>query len=110
MSMPHPSRSTYCVGSPSFQPEAAANDDTKKRQVLELLATNDLYNASRVLFGLPQNDEYVYHATASVKLDEVQHVVNLGAINSLHAWYKSDDGSQVRFARDPNASLSQAAN
>jgi hypothetical protein len=96
--MSHTSKSTYCVGSPSFQPGVAANDDTKKHKFLGLLAKNDLSNASRVLFGLPQNDEYVYHATASVKLDEVQHVVNLGDVNGLHAWYKSDDGSQVRFA------------
>lgn len=90
----------YCVGSPSFRPDTASNDASIKQQVQEHLTNDDLYNASRALLGLSQNDDYVYHATASVRLAEVQHIVSLGAVNGLHAWYKNEDGSAVSRCRE----------
>ncbi|KAH7019188.1 hypothetical protein EDB80DRAFT_191974 [Ilyonectria destructans] len=88
---------TYCVGSPSFQPDDLIQDVDRQKQALDLLTQNDLYNASRVLLQLPERDLYTYHAITSVKLAEVQAVVNLGGANGLHAWYRNED----RSPRDP---------
>ncbi|KAK5991009.1 hypothetical protein PT974_09284 [Cladobotryum mycophilum] len=82
-----------CVGSPAFNPDELIQDAPRLKQTRELLAKNDLYNASRVLLGLPDKDIYTYHAMTSVKLAEVQHVVSLGAVNGLHTWYRNEDGS-----------------
>ncbi|EHK47386.1 uncharacterized protein TrAtP1_012520 [Trichoderma atroviride] len=86
-----------CVGSPSFAPDEVIQDGPRLKQARELLAANDLYNASRVLLSLPERDTFTYHAMTSVKLAEVQHVVGLGGINGLHAWYRGEDGTP----RDP---------
>lgn len=85
----------YCVGSREFNPLAVCGDELLHVHVGELLHKDDLYQASRLLFKLPDNDDYVYHATASVRLAEVQHIVQLGGINGLHTWYQTEDGSQV---------------
>lgn len=85
-----------CVGSPAFRPDEAIKDTARLKQAQELLAKNDLYNASRVLFSLPDPDGYTYHAMTSVKLAEVQRVVDMGGVNGLHTWYRHEDGSPVR--------------
>ncbi|KAJ3516392.1 hypothetical protein NM208_g14848 [Fusarium decemcellulare] len=72
-------------------------DTDRQKQALDLLAHDDLYNASRVLLQLPEQDLYTYHAITSVKLAQVQHVVGLGGVNGLHSWYRNEDGSP----RDP---------
>ena len=46
-------------------------------------------------FNLKPTDNYVYHATASVTLDQVQAAVNAGREHGLHAWYTSETGEQV---------------
>lgn len=93
--MSRTSNAPRCVGNPSFRPEEAVKDTVRHQQARDLLANNDLYEASRVLLGLPERDTYTYHATASVKLAEVQSVVDMGRVNSLHAWYRDEDGSPV---------------
>lgn len=91
-------RTTYCVGSPTFRPDDLAQDKARQDLVRERLASNDLYNASRALFGLSERDDYTYHAMTSVKLAEAQRVVDLKGINGLHAWYRAEDGLPVRMA------------
>lgn len=76
-----------------------AGDDTLHTQIDELLKNDDLLGASRMLFKLPNDDDYIYHATASVSLAQVQHIVQLGGINGLHNWYKSTDGTPVSLPR-----------
>ncbi|OTA01434.1 hypothetical protein A9Z42_0017480 [Trichoderma parareesei] len=85
-----------CAGSPSFAPDEVIQDLPRLQQARELLAANDLYNASRVLLGLPERDTFTYHAMTSVTLAQVQHVVELGGVNGLHAWYRDEDGTAVR--------------
>ncbi|KAM0307501.1 hypothetical protein HYE67_000827 [Fusarium culmorum] len=87
----------HCVGNPAFKPDDAIEDIDRQKEAVDYLLKNDLYNASRVLFQLPDPDPYTYHAITSVKLAQVQSVVNLGGSNGLHAWYRGDDGSP----RDP---------
>ncbi|KAG5984480.1 hypothetical protein E4U55_004603 [Claviceps digitariae] len=82
-----------CVGSASFQPETLIADDDKLQQAQSLLTKDDLFEASRLLFGLPERDAYTYHAMTAVRLAEVQRVVNLGGVNGLHSWYRAEDGS-----------------
>lgn len=86
----------HCVGNPAFKPDGAIEDIDRQKEAVDYLLKNDLYNASRVLFQLPDPDPYTYHAITSVKLAQVQSVVNLGGSNGLHAWYRDDDGSPVR--------------
>lgn len=86
-----------CVGNPSFRPEDIAKNQDRLKQARDLLCKNDLHQASRMLLGLPEPDVYTYHAIASVKLAEAQHVVDRGGDNGLHGWYKAEDGSTVRF-------------
>lgn len=94
--MSRPSRvPARCVGNPVFQPEAIVKDDDRLKEARDLLAQNDLYQASRVLLGLPERDVYTYHAVASVRLGEVQFVVNKGGENGLHDWYRNEDRSAV---------------
>lgn len=93
--MAHSTKFSHCVGNPSFQPSELISDAQRQRKAAELLDKDDLYNASRVLFGLPEPDKYTYHAMTSVKLAQVQHVVGLGAANGLHSWYRREDGTPV---------------
>lgn len=87
---------THCVGNPSFDPDEAISDAERQKRAVDLLAgSDDLYGASRVLFGLPDPDTYTYHAMTSVKLDEVQRIIGLGGVNGLHAWYRAEDRSPV---------------
>jgi hypothetical protein len=89
------SKFVYCVGSPTFKPDEAIEDIDGQKEAVGHLLKNDLYSASRVLFQLPHPDPYTYHAITSVKLAQVQSVVNLGGANGLHAWYRNEDGSPV---------------
>ncbi|OAR02796.1 hypothetical protein LLEC1_00196 [Akanthomyces lecanii] len=91
--MPPAAKHSYCAGSAGFEPSAVAGDDTMQTQIDELLKNDDLLGASRVLFKLPNGDDYTYHANASVTLAQAQHIVQLGGINGLHSWYKSTDGT-----------------
>ena len=51
-------------------------------------------------FNLPHDDSYVYHATASVTLSQVQEAINHGGKSGLHAWYLNDEGKPVRRSRE----------
>lgn len=76
-----------CVGSPQFDPNSRVKDAKARTSALAALEQNDLTAAIRGWFQLPASDSYTYHAMTSVTLAQVQHVVSLGAANSLHAWY-----------------------
>lgn len=89
------SKRPLCVGSPSFQPDEAIEDAVRQKQAVDHLVQNDLYNASRALLNIAERDSYTYHATTSVQLAQVQHVVSLGGVNGLHTWYRGEDGSPV---------------
>lgn len=46
-------------------------------------------------FNLPKDDNYVYHAIASVTLAQVQAAIDHGAESGLHAWYLDSEGRPV---------------
>ncbi len=81
------------VGSSTFIPDRFL----EKWAVGEFSApqANDLESAIKKVFGLNDNDQYVYHATASVTLGQVQFVINQADKHGLHAWYRDDAGQQV---------------
>jgi hypothetical protein len=56
---------------------------------------NDLRSAINKAFNLQPTDDYIYHATASVTLAQVQVAIDSGDRNGLHAWYRNDNGEQV---------------
>ena len=93
--MPGTRKYVYCVGSDGFHPENLAQDKELQDQVNQALLRNDLLGASRILLHLPAHDDYTYHAVTSVKLAQVQHAVDLGGVNGLHAWYRNEDDSFV---------------
>ncbi|KAI5464564.1 hypothetical protein BGZ63DRAFT_481895 [Mariannaea sp. PMI_226] len=94
--MTRPTRFTYCVDSPSFNPNELIRDADRQKLALNwLIKERDLYNASRVLLQLPEKDMYTYHAIASVKLSQVQGVMRLGGVNGLHAWYHDEDRKPI---------------
>lgn len=97
--MSRTAKNPHCVGNPAFKPDQVIRDTVRLKEAQELLTKNDLYNASRVLLDLPEQDTYTYHAMTSVKLAQVQHVVSLGGINGLHTWYRNEDGSPVSSYR-----------
>ncbi|KAK1781082.1 hypothetical protein QBC45DRAFT_322101 [Copromyces sp. CBS 386.78] len=89
----------YCLGSLTFVPSEAVKDEETHKQVLQRLAeTNDLATAIRTWFHLaddvnvPEADEYVYHAIASVKLSQVQRAVDVGGAKGMHGWYRLEGG------------------
>ena len=56
---------------------------------------NGLRTSILSTFHLAPSDDYVYHATASVTLAQVQMAINHGGESGLHAWYIDDEGKQV---------------
>jgi hypothetical protein len=84
------------VKSTSFIP--ALFFDTWAGRSLEILPQDsDLQTSIIQAFGLKDSDDYVYHATASVTLAQVQYALNCGAGENgvLHAWYRDFEGKQV---------------
>ncbi|KAL9064450.1 MAG: hypothetical protein Q9157_007828, partial [Trypethelium eluteriae] len=76
------------VGSSSFDPDAFL--EAWKIGRIGPPKDNDLRTAITEAFGLKENDDYVYHAIASVTLAQVQQAINAGGANGLHAWYRDE--------------------
>ena len=56
----------------------------------------DMRSSITTAFNLSNNDQYVYHAIASVTLAQVQEAINNGGKHGLHAWYLDNEGNVVR--------------
>lgn len=82
-----PSPPAFTVGSKAFQPSHLFEDNTLLDSVHSHLNKNDFRSAIVTAFGLQDNDDYIYHATASVTLAQVQVAINAGAAHGLHDWY-----------------------
>jgi hypothetical protein len=61
---------------------------------------NDLRSAINTTFNLLPTDDYVYHATASLSLAQVQVAIDHGNKNGLLAWYREENGEQVWSLQD----------
>jgi hypothetical protein len=86
-----------CVGSPAFDPNQRVHDAAALDEALAHLQKDEFSDAIASWFKLPTDDKYVYHAIASVLLGQVQDLVNRGAANNLHAWYRDETGQAVSF-------------
>lgn len=75
------------IGSKAFHPEALFEDEALLDEARSHLLRNDLKTAVITAFRLPKEDEYVYHATASVTLSQVQTAIHAGPSHGLHDWY-----------------------
>ena len=88
---PTKSLKSHTTGAAHFDP-----DDFFKRwgdESKSLLPNGkDLQSSITAAFSLPQNDNYVYHAIASVTLAQVQVAINQGREHGLHAWYPNSTG------------------
>ena len=81
------------IGSKTFSPD----DFLEKwsRGDIEAPQNNDLQRAVNQGWQLKKDDDYVYHAVASVTLAQVQHAIGFGGQHGMHAWYSDDSGSQI---------------
>ena len=82
-------------GASHFEPDALFEAWGKDRKSLP--DNDDLKSSIISTFNLPHNDGYVYHATASVTLSQVQEAIDHGSEAGLHAWYLDDEGKPVRY-------------
>ncbi|KAI9710823.1 MAG: hypothetical protein M1828_002021 [Chrysothrix sp. TS-e1954] len=69
--------------------------DNWRSEDSSLAQDDDLQAAIEKTFKLKINDGYVYHASASVTLPQVQAAINCGGQNGLHAWYLHEGGAQI---------------
>ena len=90
--MPPQPKAPFTVGTPSFDPDKffEAWDSAKSIPV-----DKDLRGAIIRAFKLKDNDDYVYHAIASVTLSQVQNALNAGRKGRLCAWYRDEQGEEV---------------
>jgi len=80
-------------GASSFEPDALFEAWANGQRTLP--ENNDLRSSIISTFKLPQNDNYVYHASASVTLAQVQAAINHGGGSGLRAWYLDAEGNPV---------------
>jgi hypothetical protein len=89
--MPSARARPHTVGASSFDPDAFF----EKRDEAIVPYNNHLQACIKRAFKLKPNDDYVYHAIASVTLEQVQIAINHGSANGMHAWYRDEKGEQV---------------
>lgn len=78
----------HCVGNPNFDPSKAFADIENHEKALKALNEDDDFDkAIRTWFGIPDGDEYVYHAAASVTLRQAQRAVEVAREKGLCLWY-----------------------
>ncbi|KAF2456279.1 hypothetical protein BDY21DRAFT_415907 [Lineolata rhizophorae] len=97
-------RPPFTLRSAAFSPDAFF-DNWNPRRALPAEETDDAadnaggrndFRAAVVrAFNLKPDDDYVYHATASVTLAQVQQALNAGRKGGLHAWYRDQDGNEI---------------
>ncbi|KAK0628561.1 hypothetical protein B0T17DRAFT_588642 [Bombardia bombarda] len=85
----------YCVDSLGFIPELAIKDTATHEKALQAVLENDFEAAIKTWFAIPEDDRFQYMANISVQLKQVQHIINLGVANGLHAWYWSQAGDLI---------------
>jgi hypothetical protein len=86
-----PTRGSYTENSTHYNPE----EFFRSWDPALVPQNNDLRSAINKAFSLEPVDDYVYHATASVTLAQVQVAIDHGNKNGLHAWYRDETGEQV---------------
>lgn len=94
-------RTEYCVGGPTFRPSQSLKDRDRHDAVIQALReTNDLKRAIETWFCLEDGDKYAYHASTSVKLSQVQRIIEKGGEGGLHAWYWLEKKGERHPVRD----------
>ena len=92
--MPPTTQSPSTTGSSTFNPDELFTQWSSRP--CPLPRNNDLRSSIIRTFSLPENDDYTYHAIASVTLAQVQEAIYHGREAGLHAWYRDEDGRVVR--------------
>ena len=83
----------HTTGAPDFDPDVLFQAWREGKKSLPL--KDDLRSSILTTFSLPQHDNYVYHAMASVTLAQVQKAIEHGGNNGLHAWYLDANAQPV---------------
>ncbi|KAK6358574.1 hypothetical protein TWF730_007900 [Orbilia blumenaviensis] len=82
------------TGSSTFAPDSFFEAWSNEKQ-RDPVPNNDLRSAIIQAFGLKPTDSYVYHAVASVTLQQVQNALLQGGSRDLHAWYRNEKGEPL---------------
>ena len=88
-----PRKGVYTIGSNSFAPDAFFEAWAKGDKSAP--ADTSLRASIIGSFGLPKDDSYIYHAIASVTLNQVQVAIDAGRRNGLLDWYLDKEGTPV---------------
>lgn len=94
--MPLEPKDPFTTGSSTFNPDTLFEEWAVNKQ--SLLKDSDLRRSIITTFALSENDNYTYHAIASVTLSQVQDAINHGNSHDLHTWYRDDANDPVSFA------------
>jgi hypothetical protein len=88
------SKSPKCqtVGSRTFNPDEFFNAWPKTVVGIKDASFEDFILDA---FGINIPDDYVYYASASVSLQQVQKAIDAGDARGLHAWYQDENGIKV---------------
>ncbi|KAL8956956.1 MAG: hypothetical protein Q9193_005651 [Seirophora villosa] len=87
------------TGSAQFEPDAFFERWAKDSSALLPREDNDLRSSIIAAFNLPESDNYVYNAIASVTLKQVQEAIEHGGRNGLHAWYVYDGSGEKKTSQ-----------
>ena len=85
------------MGISASNPHSYFKDNEHTSVVFSHLSKNDLRSAIITGFNLSESDSYVYHAIASVTLQQVQAAVEAGTAHGLCNWYLGEDGTPVQL-------------
>jgi hypothetical protein len=91
--MPPIERGPSSVGWPNFDPDIFIQD--WNNTLIPTSKDKSFEECIKRAFGLKNKDHYVYHAIASVTLEQVQSAIKVGSRNGMHAWYRDEEGKQV---------------
>ena len=85
----HSSMPAVTDGSKTWAPSHVFDNKNSEAwdKVHSYLKANEFRAAVASAFELPQGDNYIYHATASISLAQAEAAVHAGRSNGLHAWY-----------------------
>ena len=87
----------YTTGAVQFDPDMFFNSWPARPS--SLFEYDNFRHAVITSFELPHNDSFIYHATASVSLAQVQQAISHGGDAGLHAWYLNEQGELVIISR-----------
>ncbi|KIW12641.1 hypothetical protein PV08_09919 [Exophiala spinifera] len=86
-SIPGPATEGSKTWSPEHLFDTSPTSSETWQKIHTHLNANEFRAAIATAFELPPDDNFTYHASASVNLAQVEAAIHAGRANGLHAWY-----------------------